>query len=145
MATDSEFTFEWLEEQKYPLVNKFYSEHRLRGKARGGDQCAIARCKGQIIGAALLRPLDDYVLLTAMALAPNYQRKGIGSRLLGFMRERFTEDTFSFPYTHLESFYFSGGFALCPLELCPETLISRYEAYKQQGRSILLMSYQRNS
>ena len=143
MTTDSEFTFEWLEEQKYPLVNKFYSEHRLRGKARGGDQCAIVRLNGEIIGSALLRPVDDCVLLTAMAIAPVYRHMGIGTRLLGFMQERFNKNIFSFPYKHLESFYRANGFELCPSDCTPEILLSRYEAYMAQGRSILLMNYQR--
>ena len=142
MTTDPEFTFEWLEEQKYPLVNKFYSEHRLRGKVRGGDQCAVVRMNVEIIGSAVLRRLDDCTLLTAMAIAPMHQRRGLGSELLDFMRMRFNEHTFSFPYEYLEPFYSQSGFEVCSKDQSPSAIFSRFEAYKAQGRSILMMRYQ---
>ncbi|WP_240914255.1 GNAT family N-acetyltransferase [Microbulbifer harenosus] len=137
------FSVQWLSDAEMPLANKFYREHKFRGKAKRHDPCAVVRdAKNSIIACGCLRQLTDSQLLAGVAVAPDWQGRGVARLLLNGMAEKFDAQTFTFPYRHLMPFYASLGFIESPLEGQPSAIVDRFHTYEKQGRDIVLMRYQ---
>ena len=133
---------QWLSDAEMPLANKFYRAHKFRGKARRHDPCAVIRNKqNSIIACGSLRRLTDSQLLVGVAVAPEYQGKGVARRLLTFMSEAFDDRTFTFPYRELMPFYQSLGFVEVAPEGLPSAIVDRYLTYQKQGRDIAVQRY----
>ena len=125
-----------------PLANKFYRAHNFRGKARRHEPCAVIRGpQNSIIACGCLRKLTDSQLLVGVAVAPDFQGKGVARRLLTFMREAFDEQTFTFPYANLVSFYESLGFTEVSIDGLPSAITDRFHTYQKQGRDIAIQRY----
>ena len=140
-STDS-FKAQWLSDAEMPLANKFYRNHNFRGKARRHEPCAVIRGpQTGIIACGCLRNLTDSQLLVGVAVAPDFQGKGVARRLLTFMREAFDEKTFTFPYSNLVSFYESLGFTGVSIDGLPSAITDRFLTYQKQGRDISIQRY----
>ncbi|MBN8431702.1 MULTISPECIES: GNAT family N-acetyltransferase [Microbulbifer] len=141
-STDS-LTAQWLSDAEMPLANKFYRTHKFRGKARRHDPCMVIRdSKNQIIACGSLRKLTDSQLLAGVAVAEEFQGRGVARLLLGRMAEAYDDHTFTFPYRHLVPFYQSLGYAEVTEAGLPSAIIDRFHTYQKQGRDIVLMHYQ---
>ncbi|WP_255463330.1 GNAT family N-acetyltransferase [Microbulbifer sp. YPW1] len=129
-----------------PLANKFYRAYKFRGKAKRHDPCAVVR-DGQhsIIACGCLRQLTDSQLLAGVAVAPDWQGRGVARLLLKSMAEKYDTQTFTFPYRHLVPFYASLGFSEVAPTGQPSAIVDRFHTYEKQGRDIVLMHYQPNS
>ena len=90
--------------------------------------------------SAKLKPIDDELLLTGVACAPEHQHQGHASLLIKTLLSQQTQWIFCFPYAHLEAFYLTQGFSHLALTEEPESIQARYDAY-QQHRALLLMVY----
>ncbi|MFA0812616.1 GNAT family N-acetyltransferase [Microbulbifer epialgicus] len=124
------------------MANKLYRMHGFRGKARRNEDCAVVRSeRGEVVGCGYLRRYEAFKLLAGVAVAPEHQGKGVARSLLTLMAERFDQETYTFPYVHLEPFYLSLGFVRGDPELLAESVKDLYHSYLKQGRSILVMVY----
>lgn len=133
---------QWLSDAEMPLANKFYRTYKFRGKARRHEPCAVVRDRqNSIIACGCLRKLTDSQLLVGVAVAPDYQGKGVARRLLAFMQEAFDGQTFTFPYRELIPFYESLGFVEVGLEGLPSAISDRFLTYQKQGRDIAVQRY----
>ena len=142
MTSDNDFSAHWLSDVEIPLANKFYRTHKFRGKARRHDPCAVIRnSQKHIIACGYLRQLTDAQLLAGVAVAPDYQGRGVARLLLGSMAEAFNGQTFTFPYRHLVPFYESAGFTEEDPGRQPSSVLDRFNTYQKQGRDILVMHY----
>lgn len=142
MTADEVFTAHWLSDAEIPLANKFYRAHKFRGKARRHDPCAVIRnSKNHIIACGYLRQLTDAQLLAGVAVAPEYQGRGVARLLLRSMNESFSEQTYTFPYRNLVRFYESVGFVEEGVGGQPSAVVDRLHTYQRQGRDILVMHY----
>lgn len=143
MTTNRLFSVYWLSEIEMPLANKFYRTHNFRGKPRRHDPCAIVRSSQQhIIACGYLKKLEACQLLSGIAVAPEYQDQGVARQLLTAMAEVFDAQTFTFPYQNLVPLYRSIGFSDVSVTEQPEAIVKLFQAYREQGREIVLMSYQ---
>ncbi|QKX18187.1 GNAT family N-acetyltransferase [Microbulbifer sp. YPW1] len=145
LGTDS-LSIQWLSDAEMPLANKFYRAYKFRGKAKRHDPCAVVR-DGQhsIIACGCLRQLTDSQLLAGVAVAPDWQGRGVARLLLKSMAEKYDTQTFTFPYRHLVPFYASLGFSEVAPTGQPSAIVDRFHTYEKQGRDIVLMHYQPNS
>lgn len=129
-----------------PLANKFYRAHKFRGKAKRHDPCAVVRdTQDTIIACGCLRQLTDSQLLAGVAVAPDWQGRGVARRLLNHMAEKYNDATYTFPYRHLIKFYTSLGYVEESAEGHPSAIVDRFHTYQKQGRDIVLMRYQPGS
>ncbi len=125
-----------------PLANKFYRAHKFRGKAKRHDPCAVVRdVQNSIIACGCLRQLTDSQLLAGVAVAPDWQGRGVARLLLNGMAEKYDEQTFTFPYRHLVPFYTSLGYVEVEPEGQPSAISDRFHTYEKQGRDIVVMHY----
>jgi len=146
MTTQSEIQVRWLDPIQYPLANKFIRQHGFRGRVRSNDQCMVMRNQTEgIIALAFLRPMQQSLLLTAVAVAPDYQGQGLVKQLLGAMCYAFTEQTYTFSLNDLTSLYQQHGFSVVEEAKLPEDVSSRLRAYRDQGRLITPMIYEGSS
>ena len=64
------------------------------GAIRSG-QCWVAEIDDRIVGMLVLVPADGYLHLDTIAVAPEAQGRGVGSRLLAFADERASAGEFA--------------------------------------------------
>ncbi|USD20434.1 GNAT family N-acetyltransferase [Microbulbifer variabilis] len=141
-VTQPSYKVQWLADIEIPLANKFYRMHGFRGKAKRHEDCAVVRNeRGEVIGCGYLRRYESFKLLAGVAVAPEYQGRGVARLLLALLAKRFDRNTYTFPYIHLESFYLSLGFEVVEAELLPTPVAELYSSYLNQGRSISAMGY----
>lgn len=93
-------------------ARRFYVERGYSPVLYPDDRILVAiSTNARVIGAVRLCREFGVLVLRGMQVHPNYQRKGIGTKLLqrfkGLVLE---EDCYCIPYAHLESFYNQIGF-----------------------------------
>lgn len=146
MMVNDAFSVQWLSDVEMPLANKFYRAHKFRGKAKRHDPCAVVRdAQHSIIACGCLRQLTGSQLLAGVAVAPDWQGRGVARLLLNSMMEKCDAQTFTFPYRHLVLFYLSLGFVEVATDGEPSVIVDHFHTYEKQGRDIVLMRYQPNA
>jgi len=143
MTSLQDYTFEWLASSQIPLANKFYQQHGIRGKAGRHDRCAVLRdLNGDLVASAVLKSKQNYELLTHVGVINELRRCGLASRLIRQMEPAFSNRTYCFPFTYLESLYLSQDFVKVDTSKALSDVVTQYQIYCKQGREILLMQYQ---
>ena len=90
----------------------------------------IAECSGEFVAAVRRTVEHSVVLLRGMHVAPEHQRRGIGSRLLTMFVEQLQgEAYYCVPYQHLQAFYSRAGFASLSDAAAPDFLRERLSSY----------------
>lgn len=128
----------------FPLAKKFYQAHYPSGKPNKADPIWVVRDKGKILTAVRLKPCSGVQLLTAMVTEPSHRNMGLGSHLISSIHPALSVmPSYCFALTHLVSFYSANHFTTVPVEMLPEELASRFNAYTAQGRNLTPMRYHR--
>ncbi|MEC8325443.1 MAG: GNAT family N-acetyltransferase [Pseudomonadota bacterium] len=132
----SSFTCQQLDPVMYPLVNKFYQNFKVRGRAKSHDRVWVIKAENQIVAAAKLSLKDGQFLLSGVFTAPCFRGQKLASRLIKTITLDYRKPFFTFAYNHLVSWYQSCGFTehAAPAELAPF-----FSAYQNQGRQIVCM------
>jgi GNAT superfamily N-acetyltransferase len=119
-------------EDEQNQVNALYAAWGYAGKAELKDTVILAEIEGSLEGGV--------ALLRGMYVAPNAQRKGVGTALLGEFVKQFGErDCYCIPYEHLLDFYGRCGFEVLPSKAAPTFLAERLAQYRADGGRVLLM------
>ncbi|WP_299982800.1 GNAT family N-acetyltransferase [uncultured Pseudoteredinibacter sp.] len=139
-----QFELQLVPEASLPLVTKFYKTCRYPAKAGRGERVYCLRLEGEIVAALKLMPKNfadaPWLFLRAMCVLPQMQGQGIGKIMLRLLKPYFDQDVYCYPFSHLESFYGSIGFArLAPEETAAE-MSHAYQRLLDQGRDVLMMS-----
>ena len=143
MKSVQPYSVHWLTNVEVPLANKFYREHRFRGKAKRHEACAVVRDeRGAIIACGYVRDYTAFKLLAGVAVAPEHQSRGVARRLLQHLAERFDHYTYAFPYQPLLPFYTSLGFKQSDAARQPLSVRHCFQRYRDQGREITIMVYE---
>ena len=143
MKSVQPYSVHWLTNVEVPLANKFYREHRFRGKAKRYEACAVVRDEhNAIIACGYFRDYTSFKLLAGVAVAPTHQGRGVARRLLQHLAEQFDRHTYAFPYQSLLSFYASLGFKQGDAERQPLSVRHCFQGYRDQGRKIAIMVYE---
>ncbi|CAH9049459.1 hypothetical protein PSECIP111951_01327 [Pseudoalteromonas holothuriae] len=118
-----------------PLINKFYQQHRGRGRATKQDQNWVAKDL-YIIAACRVQNKEGLLLLSSVLVAPEFRNKGVARALLTQALCHQTGDVYTFAYRHLYSFYQRLNFVEC---LLPPALQPYFNSYIAQKRDIVAM------
>lgn len=111
------------------------------GGVRPEDVVYVAEADGELVGVVRRTVEDDGVtMLRGMQVAPEWQRRGIGSRMLGaLVADLGGAECYCVPYTHLTGFYGAAGFTTVADADAPAFLRERVVRYRADGLSVLLM------
>lgn len=131
--------FAELERITFPLVNQFYKQVYKKGLARKNDRVFVIKDKS-IICSAKLKQLDNALLLTGVACAPDYRGKGIASLLINKIRQLQQQPLYCFPYQHLRDFYTQLGFVQIETHLAPDVIRQKFENYSKNNPLLLMVS-----
>lgn len=140
----SKLRFHPLEPLRFPLINRFYKSHYPAGKAKKDEIIWVGEHTSGIICCVRFKQFDHYQLLTGMLVHPEQRGTGIAKLLLTATQEQLTRSPcFCFAFSHLEKLYQDSGFVVMPEGELPEPLASRIQRYRQSGKDLIAMQYQR--
>lgn len=126
-------------EELFEILN-FYRDIGYRGGARETDTILVARIEDRVIGAVRLCTEESVIVLRGMQISREYQRQGIGTRLLNECVPFFNAGiSYCLPYDHLMGFYQQIDFQpVNPAEL-PNFLRQRLAGYHVLDKKIIAM------
>jgi len=105
-----------------------------RGGVLAQDRVVTATDGSQIVGVARLCREEGVTVLRGMEIAPAYQRKGIGSRMLGELDNLIGKGAcWGIARAHLDSFYGRIGFYFVDETQAPEHLRARLHSYRKSN------------
>jgi len=132
--------FQWLKKIENPLVKPFYKQYLPYSRPNKAEHIAVLKEGNSIVACARLRPIGELSLLTGMLVSPEHRGQRLGHHILRHMRPHFENNkTFTFALPHLEQFYRQHDFY--PTAQAPNDIQQRFEAYKKQGKSLLLLGF----
>jgi GNAT superfamily N-acetyltransferase len=121
-------------------VRDAYVAWGYNGGVTESDLVYVAESSGALIGVVRRTREHGVTLLRGMHVAPTHQRRGVGSGLLAaFTQDLAGTECWCLPYTHLVSFYSSGGFTTVPHLAAPTSLQHRLAEYRARGLDVLVM------
>jgi len=127
-----------LESVKTPLINKFYTLYKVRGRANKQDQLWVAYDNHTMIAACRLQHKPTFLFLSTVFVAPEYRSTGVATKLLSTLLNQQADAVYTFAYQHITDFYQSLGFNQV-LTYTPE-LLTLFDAYRH--RNIIALKYQ---
>jgi predicted N-acetyltransferase YhbS len=135
------------EKSEFPEIAEFYKTRVPAGyKLNENDTFFIAKQDREIIGSVRLVREEGVLVLRAMQVHSEFQRKGIGRLLLDeLVKDLGSEDCYCIPYEHLETFYGLIGFKKISIEEAPAFLQERIARYLKDIRSIMMKRPGRHS
>jgi len=122
-----------------PAVEAIYREWRYRGGIQPEDGLVVADDGGRVVGVVRLTREHDCTMLRGMRVQPDYQRGGIGTRMLRLFVQQLDDDCFCVPYAHLLGFYGQAGFRELPRGDAPPFLAERARGYEAEGLEVAIM------
>lgn len=121
------------QDHEFEQVKSFYQKSGYTQPISASDLFVVAE-EGDELRAALRLCLEDGCLvLRGMRVAPPFQRKGVGSALLGYARDVIGNETcYCIAHRYLQDFYAQIGFEEVSTEKAPAFLVSRLAFYREQ-------------
>jgi GNAT superfamily N-acetyltransferase len=136
----SDITFRVAALAEHTRVQAAYAAWGYRGGVSPNDTLYVAEFNGEFVAAVRRTQEHALVLLRGMQVAPEHQRTGIGTRLLGMFVEHLHDETcYCVPYQFLRAFYSRAGFASLPDDAAPEFLRERVRSYRVRGLDVFVM------
>ena len=121
-------------------VADLYKRTGYKGTVSPDDRVMVAIHDGRIVGAVRLCEEFGTTVLRGMYLLREFQRGGIGTRLLQFAETVLEERAcYCIPYRHLENFYGRIGFRRIDESSAPPGLRERCDQYRAGGTDVILM------
>jgi N-acetylglutamate synthase-like GNAT family acetyltransferase len=113
---------------------EFYRRSGYSPEVNPEDAFYIAVNEEAIIGVVRLAQEFGLTVLRGMRIAPEHQRRGIGTRLLHLLETDFGQaDCYCIPYEHLVEFYGQIGFQVLDAGSAPAHLSERLASYRTRG------------
>ena len=118
-------------------VARFYERQGYTANFGADETVLLARVDGEIAAAVRLAHERGEVLLRGMFVDEEHQRCGIGSNMLrqldGMLGDR---RCFCLSLRHLQGYYNTVGFQVCPQDEVPVFLGERADRYRAKGYDI---------
>lgn len=115
-------------------VREFYRLAGYKGGVKLDDALIGASVEGDLVGVVRIATEHGIQVLRGMRVKPEFQRQGIGARMLREVRPLLRgRECFAIAYAHLENFYGRIGFRKIDEQVAPVFLRERIEAYRQQN------------
>jgi GNAT superfamily N-acetyltransferase len=124
-------------------IAEFYRYVGYGAGVSSADLTLAARVGRRLAGAVRLCEEGGVIVLRGMHVAPEFQRQGIGHKLLSRCvpwLERHA--AYCLPYEHLRGFYGYAGFKPAPSNMLPPFLAARLAGYQLAGQRVLAMRRQ---
>ena len=127
-------------DEQRAALNELYLRWGYHGGIADSDIVYVARVNGQSV-ALVRRTFEEGVLmLRGMQVAPEFQRRGLGTRLLDrFVADLPPVDCYCIPFAHLTGFYARAGFEVIDESRAPDFLRERAARYRAEKREVILM------
>ena len=123
-----------------PRLLAFYQETGYSKGINPADVVVLAEEEGRIIGALRLCQEQGTLVLRGMRVQEEWQRQGVGTRLLQVAGERIGKRIcYCLPHPHLEGLYGRIGFERVKLAAVPRFLRARQAEYRERGVETILM------
>jgi GNAT superfamily N-acetyltransferase len=136
----TEITMRITRAEEHPRVAETYEAWGYGGGVQPDDVAYVAEHVGELIGVVRRTVEHGVTMLRGMQVAPEWRRRGIGSRLLrAFVAALGGAECVCIPYTHLTGFYGSEGFATLADADAPAFLQVRLAECRARGLSVLVM------
>jgi len=116
-----------------------------RGWGYGGgvertDTVRLAESEGELIGVVRVALESGTLVLRGMRIAEQWQRRGIGTRMLKTVAEWLGDrQCYCVPYSHLTGFYGQIGFVGIPPSTVPSFLALRLAEYRHRSLDVVMM------
>lgn len=124
----------------FAAVVELYNALNSRSTAIPGDVLVVADNEGRIIGVVRLAIEHGHCILRGMRVRPEFQRTGIGTRMLRrFLEPLGGRECFAIPYSHLLGFYGQIGFHEVPEGQAPPHLVERAASYRVLGNKVTII------
>jgi N-acetylglutamate synthase-like GNAT family acetyltransferase len=115
-------------------VRKFYRLAGYKGEVGPGDVVIGASRGDDLVGAVRIANEHSVQVLRGMRVKPEFQRQGIGARILEEVRLVLEgRECFAIAYAHLENFYGRIGFRKIDEQEAPAFLRARIETYRTEN------------
>ncbi len=126
-----------------PRIKQFYKANGMRAQAPKGDIILIASLNAELVAALRLEPIGETLhLLRSMCVKQALRQQGVGGALLSHAQATLCSlECHTFPYSHLHDFYSRQGFIDVDESQAPEAILSRFQRYTQQGKSLCLLKH----
>ena len=128
-------------DEKYKTqINTFYKAQGYHSDWSDTERAFICLTQGQVIGSVKVECINNVTILRGMYVSSQYQRQGIGKRLLKFIEPVLNEKIgYCMPLSHVAEYYKQIGFAEVELDSYPEFLKDRCKSYIKSGYKIKTM------
>lgn len=130
---ESGFTFRVLEEWEFERALRFYLRSGYDAQLDPQNEFIAAELDGEPVGLLRLCLEEGVLVLRGMRIADQYQRRGIGTRLLHFAAQQIADrPCWCIPFRHLVGFYGQTGFREIEPPNAPPFLRERLEIYREK-------------
>ncbi|WP_454261316.1 GNAT family N-acetyltransferase [Pseudoxanthomonas mexicana] len=128
------------EKNELPAAQRFYESRGYGGAAVvPSDFVVRAKERDRIVGVGRLCQEHGLLWLRGMQVDPQFQRQGIGARILGRLDQEIGNRwCCCLPYDHLVNFYRQAGFEPAT-ESLPMALGERLDSYLSRGLKVVAM------
>lgn len=124
-----------------PRVAAFYRRCGYAGGISTSDTALAAMTGGRVVAAVRLCRECGVTVLRGMQVLPEFQRQGIGLKLLAACIPWLDRGTaYCLPYAHLAAFYGTVGFTTGHQVPVPHFLQDRQARYAESGLGTIVMS-----
>ena len=136
----SDVTIRLARPEEHARAAQAYEAWGYRGGVRPEDAVYVAEADGELAGVVRRTVEEGVTMLRGMQVAPEWRRRGIGTRLLrAFVADLGDGECWCIPYLHLTDFYGMEGFETVPGPNPPAFLQARLAEYRARGLSVLIM------
>ena len=138
----SSLTISRLDPLKYPLITRFYKTHYPVAKAKRDELTFVGYYQEQLIAVVRFRTIEQYRLLTGMAVAQSHRGCGFAHQLMRYCQTQTLSHTdYCFAYPHLRDFYSQHNFHVIDSDQLPNALKTLFIRYTNSGKNLIPMHY----
>ena len=135
-----EISIRQADQSDFSSIKRLYQDWGYKGGLSPEDQIFVATWQEQLVGVVRISFENRYHLLRGMYVSADFQRRGIGSRLLQKTSEWLQQkQLFCVPFTGLRHFYAQIGFEEIEYIKAPDFLVDRSQHYKKDGHDVTIM------
>lgn len=121
------------ETDDFERVNAFYEFERGVHPASQDDLLVLATDGESVVGVVRLCDEESHLVLRTMLVSQAYRGMGIGLRMLRVVETQIrNRDCYCLPWSHLERFYQTVGFAIVQGSKIPRFLADRLDHYEAE-------------
>lgn len=121
-------------------INQFYIEQDYHSDWSSTERAFVCVNDSKIIATVKVECINNVTILRGMYVSENYQKQGIGTKLLAFIEPVLNEKiAYCMPLEHASGFYEKIGFYEVCESLYPDFLKVRCKSYIDSGYKIKTM------